>query len=141
MSKVTNDLLVMSCIDPDAYAANTYYGDAIDMSKFERAIFVLQVGDLGSSATIDYAICSGATTSPTAAMTAYTATQLTQAGSDDNKQVVIEVPAQAVLAAGHRYIRDRLIVGTATSDAGAIGFGVRARYDTETDLASVDEII
>ena len=46
----------MSCIDPDAYTAATYNGDVIDMQDFRRVIFILQAGDLGSSATLDYRV-------------------------------------------------------------------------------------
>ena len=49
-------LSVVSCIDPDAYTATTYNGDVIDMQDFRRVIFILQAGDLGSSATLDYRV-------------------------------------------------------------------------------------
>jgi len=137
-------LSVVSCIDPDAYTAATYTGDVIDMQDFRRVIFILQAGDLGSSATLDYRVEGSAVVGLTSSGTVGTAaTQLTQAGTDSNKQVVIEVTAEQVAALGYRYIRDEMIVGTATSDCGSIALGQLAHYSpaSEYDLASVDEIL
>ena len=137
-------LSVVSCIDPDAYTAATYNGDVIDMQDFRRVIFILQAGDLGSSATLDYRVEGSAVVGMTSSGTVGTAaTQLTQAGTDSNKQVVIEVTAEQVAALGYRYIRDEMIVGTATSDCGSIALGQSAHYSpaSEYDLASVDEIL
>ena len=137
-------LSVVSCIDPDAYTAATYNGDVIDMQDFRRVIFILQAGDLGSSATLDYQVEGSAVVGLTSSGTVGTAaTQLTQAGTDSNKQVIIEVTAEQVAALGYRYIRDEMIVGTATSDCGSIALGQLAHYSpaSEYDLASVDEIL
>ena len=137
-------LSVVSCIDPDAYTAATYNGDVIDMQDFRRVIFILQAGDLGSSATLDYRVEGSAVVGLTSSGTVGTAaTQLTQAGTDSNKQVVIEVTVEQVAALGYRFIRDEMIVGTATSDCGAVAVGQLARYSpgSEYDLASVDEIL
>jgi hypothetical protein len=133
-------LSVVSCIDPDAYTAATYTGDVIDMQDFRRVIFILQAGDLGSSATLDYRVEGSAVVGLTSSGTVGTAaTQLT----DSNKQVVIEVTAEQVAALGYRYIRDEMIVKTATSDCGSIALGQLAHYSpaSEYDLASVDEIL
>ena len=45
---------VVSCIDPDAYTATTC-ADVIDV-RFPAGDFILQAGDLGSSATLDYRV-------------------------------------------------------------------------------------
>ena len=133
---------LMSVIDPDAAAVGTFTGDAIDMADFAGAVYHLAIGDMASSATVDYSIWSGTTSGGTyTAITAGSATQLTQAGTDADKQVVIEIDARAVLAKGHRYIKDRLVVLVDAVDSCAMGFGIRARYGPETDLASVDEIV
>jgi len=142
--RLSEGLAVVSCIDPDAYAAATYNGDVIDMQKIKRVMFILQAGTLGASATLDYAIY-GDTASGGSYATAITgkgATQLTQAGTDSDKQVVIEVTAEEVAAQGLRYIRDEMIVGTATSDCGAVAIASGLRYSlaSDNDLASVDEI-
>lgn len=143
--RLSEALAVVSCIDPDAYAASTVNGDVIDMQKIKRVMFVLQAGDLGSSATLDYAIYGDTASggSFTTKITGKEITQLTQAGSDSNKQVIIEVTAEEVAAQGLRYIQDEMVVGTATSDCGAIAFAGGLRYSTasDNDLSTVDEIV
>ncbi len=66
-------LSVVSCIDPDAYTAATYNGDVIDMQDFRRVIFILQAGDLGSSATLDYRVEGSAVVGLTSSGTVGTA--------------------------------------------------------------------
>lgn len=144
-NRLSEKLAVVSCIDPDAYTAAAYNGDVIDMKLFERVMFIVQVGTLGSSATVDW-ILNGDTASGGSYATAITGkaiTQLTQAGTDDDKQVIIEVTAEEVAAQGLRYIRETLTVGTATSDAGSIAIAGRLSYTPASsyDLASVDEIV
>lgn len=143
--RLSEGLAVVSCIDPDAYTAAAYTGDVIDMQKYKRVMFIVMAGDLGSSATVDWVLkgdtASGGSYSTT--ITGKSITQLTQAGTDDNKQVIIEVTAEEVAAQGYRYIRETLTVGTATSDAGsvALAFGFRNSPASDTDLSSVDEIV
>lgn len=142
--RLSEALAVVSCIDPDAYTAAAYNGDVIDMSKYSRVLFIVQVGTLGSSATVDW-LLKGDTASGgsyTTTITGKSITQLTQAGTDDDKQVVIEVTAEEVAAQGFRYIRETLTVATATSDAGSVAIGlVDVTPASALDLASVDEIL
>ena len=138
-------LAVVSCTDPDAYAAGTITGDIVDMQKYRRVLYVLMTGDMVSTCTADLTIYGSAASnmSSPGAITGKTITQLTQAGSDDNKQVIVEVTAEDVAAAGYRYIRDSLVLGTAGSDAGVVALGFLAHYSpaSEFDLASVDELV
>ena len=143
--RLSEGLAVVSCIDPDAYTAAAYNGDVIDMQKYKRVMFIVQAGALGTSATLDWVLkgdtASGGSYSTT--ITGKSITQLTEAGTDSDKQVIVEVTAEEVAAQGFRYIRETLTVGTATSDAGsvAVGFGMRYSPASEFDLASVDEIV
>lgn len=143
--RLSEGLAVVSCIDPDAYAAGSVNGDVIDMQKYKRVMFIVMTGTLGASATVDWALkgdtASGGSYATT--ITGKSITQLTQAGTDDDKQVIVEVTAEEVAAQGLRYLRETLTVGTATSDAGsvAIAFGFRNSPAADTDLASVDEIV
>lgn len=142
--KLSEALAVVSCIDPDANTASTILGDAVCMGSFHKVMYILMAGDLGSSATLDYEIygCATVDGSYTAFTTRKNATQLTQAGSDSNKQVIIEIDAQECRADGYKYVKDRMVVATATSDAGAVGIGAFHRYApaSDYDLDSVDEI-
>lgn len=143
--KIYEYLAVIATIDPDAYTAATYVTDEIDMQDWDSVLFVVMAGTLGTSATLDFVVNGGATSnagSHATAVTGTTITQLTQAGSDSDKQVLVEVTNEAVAAQSLRFIEGSMAIGTATSDAGAVVLGVPRNYRNanQFDLASVDEI-
>lgn len=133
---------VMGVIDPDAYSTGTQTSAWIEASEFENFLAAVLAGDLGTSATIDAKIEEAQDGSGTGAqdLSGKAITQLTQAGSDSNKQALINV-RQDELSAGFTHIRVSLTVGTASSDAAAVLFGFDARYEPETDSTTVDEIV
>lgn len=144
--KLTDFMALVAAIDPDAYAAGTVITDEIDMAVWEKVIFVVMAGTLGTSATVDFSVKGGASSnagSHSTAVTGKAITQLTDAGSDDDKQAIVEVSHQECGAQGLRYIEGSLVVAVATSDAGAVAFGVPRNYGPahKLDLASVDEIV
>lgn len=130
-------------IDPDAYAANTYETAWIDMGNFDQIQALILAGDLGTNATLDAKLEQATTDGGTAKdVTGKAITQLTQAGTDSNKQAVINCRADELdVANGYRYVRLSMTVGTATSDAGAVVLGHEARYAPSADLSSVDEVV
>lgn len=142
--RLSEALGVVSCIDPDAYTAAAYNGDVIDMSKYSRVLFLIQVGTMASTSTVDW-LLKGDTASGgsfTTTITGKSITQLTEAGADSDKQVVVEVTAEEVAAQGFRYIRETLTVATAASDAGTVAIGlVDTTPASALDLATVDEIL
>jgi hypothetical protein len=97
-------------------------------------------GDLGASATLDLKAQDSATSGGTYAdISGKAITQLTQAGTDSNKQAILNLRSDE-LNSGARYVKFAMTVATATSDAGLIVLGF-PRYSTEADLAAVDEIV
>lgn len=135
---------VVGVIDPDAYGADTYETGWIDMASFKAILAVVMAGDLGASATLDAKIEQATDGSGTGAkdLTGKAITQLTQAGTDSNKQAVIEVWEDELDKNNDfTHVRLSVTVGTATSDVGAIVLGFNARYQPAADLASVDEIV
>jgi len=142
--KLSDRLAIVSCIDPDAYTTGTQTGDAIDMSVHRQIMTIVQAGALGSSATLNCLLTESATSGGTyTQITGKGITQLTQAGTDSDKQAVVEVTAEEVIAQGYRYIRGTMTVTTATSDAGVLTLADFSRYSpaSEYDLSSVDEIV
>lgn len=142
----SEQVAVVGIIDPDAYAANTYKTAAIDMSKWEEIMIIGMVGDLGSSATIDFDVYEYTDSSDGGSneLTTKDAAQLTQAGSDDNKQIVINIRREDLnIDGGLRYIKAWMIVGTATSDCGLVVIGLVPRNApaSDNDLSTVDEIV
>lgn len=146
ISQINERLALIGTIDPDAYSANTYTSDEINMADFKRVVFILSVGELGLLATVDFEINGGASSNPGSLATLVTgkdATQLTQAGSDSDKQVIIEVSAEEAAAQGLQYLEAEVIVGTAACDLGLIVLGEPAHYSDTAglDLATVAEVI
>lgn len=137
---------VVEYIAPDAYAASTVLSGAIDMSKWSRILVIVQAGDLGASATLDVKLTASATSGGSYAdISGAAITQLTQAGTDSNKTVVLELKAES-MPAGKRYVKVSLTVATATSDCGAVVIGVSkykpvTGFDLATGEGAVDEVV
>lgn len=143
--RISDHSAIVGCIDPDAYTANTYSTDVIDMQLWDKVVFYVQVGTMASTSTVDFSV-KGDTASGGSYATAVTGkaiTQLTEAGTDSDKQAIVEVTQAEVAAQGLRYIRGDLVVAAAASDAGvlAVAFGPNYAPASENDLASVDEIV
>lgn len=146
MKNISEELAIVGCIDPDAYTAAAYETDVIALKNGTRVIFIVQAGDLGSSATLDFKV-QGATSSggSYADISGASITQLTQAGTDSDKQVILEISNQYIenLGLGYTHIKGVMTVATATSDCGVIALQGRLRYTpaADFDLSSVDEIV
>lgn len=142
---LSESLAVVATIDPQSVGVGTANTDVIDLKLYRRVLFVLAVGALGASGTVDFAVRGDSASggSFTTNITGKAITQLTKAGSDDNKQVVVEISAEEAAAQGFRYVRGLLTVGTAASQACVVVLAGGLRYSpaAEFDLASVDEIV
>lgn len=137
---------VVGVIDPDANAAGTVTTGWVDASKFNKFLAIVMAGDLGSSATIDAKIEQASDSSGTGAkdLAGKSITQLTKAGTDDNKQALINFNTSDLdINNGFTHVRLSFTTGTATSDGGAVLLGFDPRYGpaSDHDAASVDEII
>lgn len=143
-SYLTEKIAVVATIDPDAYTTGAQTSDRVDMSKFQEVAFIVEVGALGSSATIDFKVqeCTAATAGTATDLAGKAITQLTQAGTDSDKQAIVNVRAEE-LSAGYRWLQGILTVGVATSDCGMIAIAGEPVYGpaSDNDLASVDEIV
>jgi hypothetical protein len=138
---ISEQLAVVAALDPDSYSADTYYTDAVDMKYWERVMFILNVGDMASTATVDFGVVEGSTTSPTTAITGKSITQLTQAGTGNDKQAVIEVRAEE-MDPDNRYVRGKVTVGVGACDVSVVAIAEGwHKPASDFDLASVDEIV
>lgn len=143
--RLSEALAIVATVDPDAYTTGTQGSDSVDMMNHNRVMFVVMAGALGSSATLDAKVqYSDAGTSWTD-YTGKAITQLTDAGTDSDKQAVIEVTSEelAATSATARYLRLLMTIGTATSDCGAVVLADCSRHSPASayDLATVDEIV
>ena len=135
---------VMATIDPDVTAASTVVSDYVAMAQLQSIMAIVMAGTLGSSATLDAKLVQATDSSGTGAkdITGKAITQLTEAGTDSDKQAVINCRADELDTANDfTHVALSLTVAVATSDAAGIILGFDARYEPATDLASVDEIV
>lgn len=130
---------VMAVVDPDVLTAAAYSSGWVDVNEFDSFMAIAFAGTLGTNATFDVKIeesISGASIQDLK-----TATQLTQAGTDESDQQVIINVRQDEVSDGYNQIRLTITVGTASSDGGGVLLGYDARYEPETDSTTVAEIV
>lgn len=137
---------VLGTIDPDAYSASTVVSDYVDAADFHQILAIVMAGTLGSSATLDAKLVQATDSSGTSSkdITGAAITQLTQAGTDSDKQALISLNVDNLdIANGFRYVALSMTIGTAASDAGGLIIGLAPRVGpaSDNDLASVDEIV
>jgi hypothetical protein len=97
----------------------------IDMSKIQRLLFVLNIGSVGAGpGTVDFKLQQSATSGGT--YSDLTGTAITTI-SANNKVATVEIRADQ-LAAGNRYVRHNLAIGTNAVIIGVIALGGEAEY-------------
>lgn len=136
---------VVGVIDPDAYNANSYQTAFAPVSKFRRFQAIVMVGDMQGSSTVAAKLQRATDASGTSAedITGAAITTLTQAGSDDNKQAIINYDTQGEDGDAKNFIGLVVTVAAAASDMGAVllGFDPMEAPASDNDLSSVDEIV
>ncbi len=107
-------------------AANFNTAVGIDMSKFKRAFYVIQIGVMNTGTTLDARLQSSAFSSLNTVVN-ITGTNIAQvaAASNSNTIITIEVRADQVAQqnAGHRYVRLNCVLGTSEANIAVIGYG------------------
>lgn len=136
---------IVGNIDPDAYGAGTYTTGYIAMKDFGRFLAIVQAGDLVSTATLDAKLIgyTDGAGGGAADITGAAITQLTEAGTDSNKQALINLDVDSLAGATeYTHFRLSLTLGTAGGDIGAIVLGFDARHvpASDNDATSVDSI-
>ena len=133
-------------IDPDANTAATLTTGWVSMATFESVMAIILAGTLGSSATLDAKLEQASDSSGTGAkdITGAAITQLTQAGTDSDKQAVIQCRAQDLdVENSFNHVRLSMTTAVATSDSAALllGFNPEHAPASDDDEAGVDEIV
>ncbi|OAI46879.1 hypothetical protein AYO44_10510 [Planctomycetaceae bacterium SCGC AG-212-F19] len=124
-------------VHPQSLAPGTADTGGIDMSKFRRALFVLDVGAFGASATVDCKLQESADNSSFADIASAAITQLVAAGGN-NRLATLEIRA-GQLSSGKRYVRARVTVGTAATLIQCVALGGEAvdKPGSANDVAAV----
>tara|TARA_R110000824_G_C15085400_1_gene664832 strand:- start:18 stop:494 length:477 start_codon:yes stop_codon:yes gene_type:complete len=149
----TERVAVLGVIDPDAHTHNggtasdgVYASDWGSLAIFGSVLAQVLVGTMASSSTVDVKLQQASDSSGTGAkdITGKAITQLTQAGTDSDKQALINCRADELdVDNSFNYVRIHMTVGTAASDSGCVllGFDARNAPASDNDLTSVDEIV
>lgn len=135
-------LAVVGTIDPQTVANTQLYTDVVDMQKHHQALFVALLGNMAAE-TIDFTLyyCDSDGNN---AVELKDCTQLAaHASNNDNKQLVISLRAEELLAASKRYVKAGLVTGAGTGGPAAVlalGVDSRSQPASGDDLSSVVEI-
>lgn len=135
---------LLAKLDPVSQAAATVTTDWVSLADFNAIMAMLMVGALGASATVDAKLQQATDGTGTGAkdVTGKAITQLTQAGTDSNKQVMINCRAEELdVDGGFTHVRLSVTVATAACLIAAGIFGVDARYAPAADVSTVDEVV
>lgn len=115
---------VVAAIDPDAYSAAAVSSGYADLSDYEALLAVGLVGDMVTNATFNLKLQSAVAAAGGADVTGKAITALTKAGSDDNKQALINLRRSEV-DEGHRYVKMVRTLGTAGADSASLLLGLK----------------
>ncbi len=137
---------IAGSIDPDNASAGTYTTAWVSMATFRSVMAIVAVGVMTSSGTLDAKLQQATDSSGTGAkdVTDKDITQLTQAGTDSDKQVVINCRASELdIANGFDHVRLSVTTATAASYVCGILLGMDPAYGvaSDNDETSVDEIV
>jgi hypothetical protein len=141
----TERMALVAVIDPDAYSNGAQTTGYFALKDFARFAALIMAGDIVSTGTVDakLTVYTDASGSGALDVTGAAMTQMTQAGTDSNKQAWINFNTDAV-AGNTKYTHGRLTVtlGTAGADMAAAVFGFDPRYApaSDNDATTVDSI-
>ncbi len=137
-------LALVDVLDPINAAANTYTSLGVDMSKFKRVMYEIQLGAATATGTTVDANLQSAAASNFASPHNITGSNITQITNFNNKRITVEVRSDQVhqLNNGDRYCRLRVVVGTNAVFLGATGWGIEpvhrpgGQYDLNSTYVS-----
>ena len=142
--KPSDKATVLARIDPDAAGAGTVSTIYVKASDFHQLLAIVQAGDLGASATVDAKLRQATDSSGTGVkdITGATITQLTQAGTDSDKIVLINLdPNKLDVEGGFDYVKLDITVAVAASEIAGLLLGFEPRYGVAAHIAAVDEVL
>lgn len=142
--KPSDQVTVLGAITPDAAGAGTLTTGWVKASDYHQLLAIVQAGDLGTNATLDAKLEQATDGSGTGAkdVTGSAITQLTQAGTDSDKLVLVNLhPGKLDVDNGFDYVRLSMTVATAASEIAGILLGLGQRYGVASHIAAVDEVV
>lgn len=137
----TERMALLAKISPASYNSeqNT---TAVDVAKYNRILILIHVGALGSSTTLDADVEQRTSVNGTPKnVTGKSITQLTQAGSDANKDVAINVRTEELdVNNGYHFLNLELTPAVSTAIVGAEVYGCEPKQHP-VDATGWDEVV
>lgn len=134
---------LLAIIHPDLHGPAEYYTPWIDHSAMHKSWWLIEVGDIAGTGTVDFEITQAtdsAGTGEKAIGTGKGMTQLTQAGGDGDNVAIGNLRAEQLDVQGlFHYVRGHLTCGTAAANCSVAVFGRNPRY-VPVSVAMVTEI-
>jgi hypothetical protein len=133
-------------LDPIDQSAGARVSDYASLAEAERGLAIVLVGAMTSNSTVDAKLVQATDSSGTGKkdISGKAITQLTEAGSDNNKQVLLEVLAEELdVNNGFTHFAVEVTTATAASLTAAVvqTYGIAHGPASDGDVASVDEIV
>ena len=141
-SQPSERIAIAGIASPQTIANTPVVSSAVDMSRFQEALFILSMGTMASE-TMDFKLQASATSGGTYADIPGRAITQIAAGSTSNKQVLINMKAEK-MPTGTQFVRGSAVTGGATGGPASItALGVESRYGpaSNDDLATVVQIV
>ena len=116
----------------------------VSLENHPRAVVVVSVGDLATNATFDIDIEQAQDTAGTGAkaLAGKSTTQLTEAGTDSNKVVIIEIRTEELdVTNGFKCINVEVTPATAAAEFAVLIFGVGGPRYAPVGVTGIEEII
>lgn len=144
--KPSDRAVLVGVIDPDALTAADHSTGWVSMSLGANLLATVTIGDLGAGATVDAKLeqATDGSGSGVKDITGKAITQLTDADSpnDANVQAVINLRSDELDVDNlFTHVRLTITVATATSDGGGTIHRFDGRYQPDTDITSLTEIV
>lgn len=141
--KPSQRMAVVGAVNPQS-ASTAQDTGWFPIAAYANYLGILQVGALGSSATVDCKFQQAQDSSGTGAkdVTGKAVTQLTKAGSNDNGQCLINVKCDDFdFVNGFGYAKMIITPGTAASLIAGLVLGMDNNYDPPTQATSVEQTV
>lgn len=144
--KPSHEAVLAAVINPQSLAPGAASSGWVSMGPdgYEAIQAAVLAGALGTGATLDGKLEQATSAAGAGAkdIAGKAITQLTKAGSDDNKQAIINCRSDELDANnGYCYVRLTITVGGAASQVAGTIHGHYARYAPHAAATSVDEVV
>lgn len=138
--KASEKIALVGAVNPQTVSNTEVFTPVVDLGAYHQALGIAMLGNMASE-TIDFKAYRCDSDGGNA-VALKSATQLAaSAAANDNKQVLINVTADELMAAGAQYVKFGLVTGGATGGAAAVvALGVDGRFGPAAQASSVLEV-